>query len=387
MRTEAEPRGLYVHVPFCSALCPYCDFAVNVGGEKRRSRFVRRLAAEIELRGAPISRCDTLYFGGGTPSTLPRESLDRVIETLGSREWLTPSCRVFLEANPEDVTEPALASWKEAGIRTLSLGIQSLDPDALRFLGRRHTAEESSRAVTLAREAGFGTLSLDLIYGLPGQSEAAWRRDLERALALSPDHLSCYQLTVHENTRFGRMRRAGRLGRSDLDAEADLFRLTHRICEDNGMEGYEVSNFARAPEHRSRHNEKYWDHVSYLGIGPSAHSFDGRARSWNERSFFDWERLVASGTLPVAGSESLDDQALLLETLMLRLRTRDGVDLARFEGRFGVSLVDANPSAVGSALEEGLIVVDRNRLRPTLDGLAVADSLASAFASCPIPAS
>jgi oxygen-independent coproporphyrinogen-3 oxidase len=223
------------------------------------------------------------------------------------------------------------------------------------------------------------------MYGLPGQTEAAWRRDLESALALSPDHLSCYQLTIHENTRFGRMQRDGRLGRTA--PEADLFRLTHRVCGDHGFEGYEVSNFARAPEHRSRHNQKYWDHVPYLGIGPSAHSFDGRARSWNDRSFFDWERRIASGILPVAGGEWLDDEALLLETLMLRLRTRDGVDLEGTEARFGVSLLEVSAAAVASAIEDRLVVLDRNWLRPTLNGLAVADSLASSLASCPIASS
>jgi oxygen-independent coproporphyrinogen-3 oxidase len=387
MRTEPARGGLYVHVPFCSALCPYCDFAVNVGNEKRRSRFVGRLLEEIELRGDPASGFDTLYFGGGTPSTLAPESLNLILEAFVSRGWLAPGCRLFLEANPEDVTESSLSAWKAAGIRTLSLGVQSLDPDALRFLGRRHAAEEASRAVRLAGSAGFDTLSLDLIYGLPGQTEAGWRRDLESALALSPDHLSCYQLTIHENTLFGRMKRDGRLGPPPLDAEADLFRLTHRVCEDHGFEGYEVSNFARAPEHRSRHNQKYWNHVPYLGIGPSAHSFDGEARSWNERSFFAWERRIASRCVPVAGNERLDDEALFLETLMLRLRTRDGVDLDSLEARFGVKLLDANPDAVAIAVENRLIVLDRNRLRPTLDGLAVADSLASYLASCPIASS
>jgi oxygen-independent coproporphyrinogen-3 oxidase len=191
-------------------------------------------------------------------------------------------------------------------------------------------------------------------------------------------------LTVHENTLFGKKQREGRFTRAGFDLEADLFRLTHRVCEDSGFEAYEVSSFARSSEHRSQHNQKYWDHVPYLGIGPSAHSFDGRQRSWNVRSFFDWERRIASGILPVAGREWLDDEALLLETLMLRLRTRDGVDLESFEARFGVRPLEANPSAVARALEDRLLVIDGNRLRPTLDGLAVADSLASSLASCPI---
>jgi putative oxygen-independent coproporphyrinogen III oxidase len=333
----------------------------------------------MELRGRPEGPFDTLYFGGGTPSVLDSEELGSVIEAFRAGGWIQPSTRIYLEANPEDASESKLSSFREWGVRTLSLGIQSFDSDSLLFLGRRHSSAESRAAVESARKAGFDTVSLDLIYGLPGQTEARWRRDLETAVSLGPDHLSCYQLTIHEGTRFGNGLRDGSLVEASDDAQAAFFRLTHLSLEDAGFEGYEVSNFARSHAHRSRHNEKYWSHVPYVGLGPSAHSFDGRARSWNLRSLFEWGRAIDAGELPREAEEQLDDDALLLETVMLRLRTRDGLDLDRVRERFGVSLLDRNRVVVRTAIEDGLLVLDGSTLRPTLDGLAVADGLAGRF--------
>lgn len=379
-----EP-GLYLHVPFCSSLCPYCDFAVNLLTEARRERYVDLLTAEVELRGRPDELFDTLYFGGGTPSSLPIQGLRRIVEAISARGWLAPGFRVFLEANPEDVDDRSLAGWRALGVSTLSLGVQSLDPESLHFLGRGHSPEQAARAVTRAREAGFETVSVDLIYGLPGQTQERLRKDLEDAVALGPDHVSCYQLTVNEKTLFGRRKREGRLEEASEAAQSALFRLTHRILEGAGYEAYEVSNFARSPEHRSRHNRKYWSHAPYLGLGPSAHSFDGRTRAWNERSFFEWERRLRLGEIPVAGKERLGDEELLLETLMLRLRTREGFDLDDIESRFGIDLLELNRALIEKSLEDALLVREGSWIRPTLDGLAVADGLASAFRLSPDP--
>ena len=377
--------GLYVHVPFCSTLCPYCDFAVNLATEARRARYVDLLLAEISLRGRPDAAFDTLYFGGGTPSLLPTSGLGQVVGSLSDLGWLAPGCRVFLEANPEDVNQASLAGFHEAGVSTLSLGAQSLDPESLRFLGRGHTKDQAARAIELACQAGFDTVSVDLIYGLPGQTEERLRKDLEAAYAFGPDHFSCYQLTVHDKTLFGRRKKEGRLEEASEAAQSVLFRLTHQVLESAGYEAYEVSNFARSPEHRSRHNQKYWAHAPYLGLGPGAHSFDGRTRAWNERSFFDWERRLRRGEIPVAGSEGLGGEELLLETLMLKLRTREGLDLDDIEKRFGVNLLDLNRALIEKGLEDALLVREGSWIRPTLDGLAVADGLASAFRLSPGP--
>jgi len=375
-----SPRpGLYLHVPFCSKICPYCDFAVTTGGRQRRAEFVASLIAEAALwSGEPFS-FDTVYFGGGTPSALEPDDLARIVDALRSSFAISPEAWIFLEANPEDVTPESLTAWRRLGVRTLSLGIQSFDAESLAFLGRRHGSEEARRSVLLAREAGFHTVSVDLIYGLPDQDVTAWRRDLEAAVALGPDHLSCYQLTVHEGTPFGRRAERGQLAELPEPAQADLFLFTHTFLNDAGWPGYEVSNFARTPDHRSRHNQKYWDHTPYLGLGPSAHSFAGHRRWWNERGLEGWQARVVRGDRPVAGSEELEAGQLVLEDLMLGFRTYAGVDLDRIRERHGIDLQATNAQLIAQLAARGRVSVEGSRLVPTLTGLAVADSLARGF--------
>lgn len=366
--------GLYVHVPFCSAICPYCDFAVLTGDAARRARYVEHLMRELELPSA-LTGFDTLYFGGGTPSLLGADSLQAVSEHAD----LASDCRVFLEANPEDVTKSSASQWRALGVSTLSLGVQSFDDDALSFLGRRHSAHDAHRAIEIAREAGFETLSIDLIFGIPGQTVAAWRAMLDAALTHELDHISCYQLTIHDGTLFGRNKREGKLSEAPDERQADLFLETHRYLREAGYIGYEVSNFARGAEHRSRHNEKYWHHTPYLGVGPSAHSFDGQTRSWNERSLFTWQQRLASGHRPSAGQESLEGTDLLLETILLRLRTIEGLDLDELLERFDVELLALNRALIERWCDDGLVILSGRELRPTLEGLAVADGLAASL--------
>ena len=268
--------GLYLHVPFCSAICPYCDFSVLKAGVPARKRFVEQLIAEAPLAAREWEEArpfDTVYFGGGTPSQLPPEDLARVVDACREHLSITPGAWIFLEVNPEDVTPDACAAWLGLGVRTLSLGVQSFSDDALRFLGRRHRAEHARAAVETASAAGFPTVSVDLIFGLPGQSPEAWRRELATAAALEPGHVSCYQLTIHARTRFGVAAKRGQLSEMPEGEQAALFEITHRVLADAGYSAYEVSNFARGRDHESRHNRKYWDHTPYLGLGPSAHSF------------------------------------------------------------------------------------------------------------------
>ena len=377
--SKSNKPGLYVHIPFCSSICPYCDFAVLTGNRSRQERFVPHLLREIELADGKMRGFDTVYFGGGTPSFLYAEGLSEIANAISEKGWLDPGCRWFLEANPEDVTPSSLSVWRELGIRTLSLGVQALDDEALPWLGRHHTVEDVHRSVGLAREAGFDELSLDLIYGRPRQEIADWRRELEAAVALESDHLSCYQLTIHDGTLFGRRKREGEVMEASEDRQAELFRFTHEFLADAGYEGYEVSNFARSEAHRSRHNQKYWYHTPYLGLGPSAHSFDGRSRFWNEHSLFDWQKKIDGGGSAVDGRETLRDEDLLLEAVMLRMRTKDGLDLAWVRERFGIDFLKVNEDLVAKLSTDGLLELDEDWLRPTLDGLAVADRLAVAF--------
>jgi oxygen-independent coproporphyrinogen-3 oxidase len=383
------PRpGLYLHVPFCSAICPYCDFAVTRGGPDRRAAYVEAVVSEAGLsagRWRAAEAFDTLYLGGGTPSILAAGELERLLAALGRHLPVAPGARLFLEANPEDASPGKLAELRALGVSTLSLGVQSFDPRALKFLGRRHTPEAARRAVAAALEAGFPTVSVDLIFGLPAehQGPTSLERTLEETVALAPHHVSCYQLTFHQGTPFGRGLERGTIRELPEPAQAAAYERVLAVLTAAGYEPYEVSNFARrtpdGADHRSAHNRKYWDHTPYLGLGPSAHSFDGRCRWWNERDEEAWRRRIGAGERPVAGEETLSDEELALEALMLGLRTAEGVDLERYRERFGVDLVARNQALVERLAAEGLVAVADGRLRPTLRGFAVADGLPVGF--------
>ncbi len=410
------------------------------GGPARRAAFVDGLIAEIGLwreEAAGWGSFDTLYLGGGTPSALAPGDLARLLAALRHSLPLAADAWIGMEANPEDVTAERLAAWRGLGVAMLSLGVQSFDAATLRFLGRRHGPAEARRAVEMSLAAGFATVSIDLIYGESGsgsrtgqraaggesgeeatsaeggspnrtasadsgrsvdgtrgvdQGEGAsaseatgnaalkrFRRDLEQAAALAPQHLSCYQLTLHEGTPFGFRAARGEMSELPEAAQAQLFHLTHSLLAARGYDGYEVSNFARGPAHQSRHNRKYWDHTPYLGLGPSAHSFDGRRRWWNERKLHAWEARLAAGERPVAGSETLTAADLALEEVMLALRTAAGIDLAGFRRRHGFDLAARNRHLIASLVATGRLAERNGRLVPTLAGLAVADSLARSF--------
>ncbi len=382
MSDDAVRRGagLYVHVPFCSAICPYCDFAVTTGSRAARAAFVEVLIREIELLGdAELSRAlafDTIYFGGGTPSMLEAVELERVLAALRRHLAVDEGAWISFEINPEDARPDALRAWRDLGVRTVSLGVQSFVDSELAFLGRRHSADEARAAIARAHEAAFPIVSVDLIYGLPEQEISAWSRSLGDTVETEPDHVSAYQLTVTAGTPFGVRREKGRLTELDEDEQNTFFVETHRALVEAGFEAYEVSNFARRPESRSVHNQKYWAHAPYLGIGPSAHSFDGERRWWNERSVADWAARVERGSLPVAGKETLTRRQLALEALLLGLRTSRGVELRDFQARFGVDIAALNRSTIERLVASGLATVDTESLRLTRRGWAAADRIA-----------
>lgn len=342
-----------------------------------RESFVQDLVREVSLWSDWQSPIDTVYFGGGTPSLLTADQLDRLLDAVCGNLPVRADARIFFEANPEDVTREAASSWRALGIATLSLGVQSFDDRELRFLGRRHDGVRGREALAQCLGAGFDTVSLDLIFGLPDQSADTLRASLDTAVALAPDHVSCYQLTVHEGTAFGRRRARGRLVEMAEDDQAERYALVHAVLDRAGLPAYEVSNFARAPRHRSRHNLKYWRHLPYLGLGPSAHSFDGRRRWWNHRGIRAYRTALDGGERPVAGSEALSKDDLALEALMFGLRTVDGIDLRDFRRRFGIDLVAHNRRFIDDCLESGLLVLGEDRLAPTTSGLSVADALAA----------
>ena len=377
-----EPRkqpGLYLHIPFCASICPYCDFAVLKGNRDRRQLFVEALISEIDLYRDFPATFETIYFGGGTPSLLTPGQLEGILSAIFECLAIAEDPWISLEANPEDVDEESLSAWRRLGVRTLSLGVQSFDANDLSFLGRSHSPATAKLSVEKALDAGLQSVSLDLIYGLAEQSLESWRRQLDTAIALGPQHVSCYQLTVHERTVFGVQRRRGQFRELSDDLQEEFFFETHRRLAAAGYDGYEVSNFAVSPAHRSRHNCKYWDHSPYVGLGPSAHSFSGRERWWNEDKEGPWRRKISAGVRPVSGRESLSTRDLVLERLLLGFRTAAGVDLEELERVFGVDLEESNGAAISKMVQRGWLERQGQSLVPSLSGLAIADSLALAF--------
>jgi oxygen-independent coproporphyrinogen-3 oxidase len=367
--------GLYIHVPFCSSICPYCDFAVTIAGEDRRAAYLDALDREIALSAKLGLGFDTIYLGGGTPSSLTPEQLGRILSTIRGELEIAPGTTNHLEINPDDVTPGVAAAWRELGFSFASLGVQSFDDDALSFLGRRHRASDGRRAAETLLDAGFATVSVDLIFGLPDQTAEGWRRQLEVVLSLGVQHLSCYQLTIHDGTVFGRRKTRGELSELGEDDQAELYLLTHEILGAAGWQGYEVSNFAAGAGHRSRHNQKYWDHTPYLGFGPSAHSFVGRCRWWNQRKVRLWNAAIEDNRSPIEGQEGLTDAELFFEAVMLGLRTAEGIDCDALRERFGVQIAQFDEPAIDRFAGSGHLLVDGPRIRPTPKGMAIAEGL------------
>jgi oxygen-independent coproporphyrinogen-3 oxidase len=327
------PRHVYVHVPFCARRCSYCDFSIAVRREVPVDDYLRGLDRELAIRYRDSERSresctvDTLYFGGGTPSRLGAGGVARAIETITSRLRLADGAEVTLEANPEDVSESAVAAWRSAGITRLSIGAQSFDNRVLAWMHRTHDSAAISRAVELARGGGIDNLSIDLIFALPESLGRSWEADLDRALLLDSSHISLYGLTIEPHTPLGRWQASGRVTESPDDHYEREFLLANEIMRSAGFEHYEVSNFAR-PGRRSLHNSSYWSGNAYAGLGPSAHGFDGAARRWNASGYVDWLHRIDAGSDPMEGTEVLSDDNRAAEAVYLGLRTTAGLTLA-----------------------------------------------------------
>lgn len=321
--------GLYLHIPFCKRVCAYCDFFKEVG-TRRMAPLVEAMHREMEARRGYLGgeAVHTRYFGGGTPSLCPPELLEGLLEHAARLFDCSEVVETTLEANPDDLSPDYLEALRRAGIDRLSIGIQSFDDDCLRLMNRRHTAAQAIEAVRNARKAGFGNLTVDLIFGVPGFGGDSLRRSLDQALRLGVEHISAYHLTIEPGTAFGRRMERGEFAPVDEAVSEAEYALVHETLTGAGYEHYEVSNFAR-PGFRARHNAAYWHGVKYLGIGPAAHSFDGRERHWNPSSV---DRYIA-GEAPEA--EILTDRDRFNEYVMTRLRTAEGIDLAEAAARFG----------------------------------------------------
>ncbi len=332
--------GVYVHWPFCAAKCPYCDFNSHVRAGVDQERWRRALVAEVRTAGAltPGRRVDTVFFGGGTPSLMPPETVGAVIGAIGEVWTLAKDAEITLEANPTSVEAGRFRGYRDAGVNRVSLGIQALNDADLRALGRMHSAAEARAALGIARET-FDRVSFDLIYARQGQPLAAWRAELAEALAMAGDHLSLYQLTIEDGTRFGELAARGRLrGLPDADLAADMYVATQEMCEAAGLPAYEVSNHAR-PGGESRHNLIYWRHGDYAGIGPGAHGrltlAEGRMATETAARPEDWLGRVEAGKTGITGMERIEVRDQAAELLLMGLRLREGIDLERYAALAG----------------------------------------------------
>jgi oxygen-independent coproporphyrinogen-3 oxidase len=373
-----ELPGLYIHIPFCLSKCVYCDFYSSTDLTLIPD-FLAALRCEMNLNKDFKREFDTVYIGGGTPSILTPADLERLVGDIRTAFTITQNAEITLEANPGDINAGRLEALRRAGVNRLNIGCQSFDDDTLVFLGRRHRARQALETIHMARDAGFNNLGIDLMYGLPGPSGDAfanWLTTLRMALSFHPEHLSCYQLTIEKDTPLADLCRKNEILLPDFDLQSRYFSRTAEILEESGYLHYEVSNFALEGRFRSRHNSKYWNHTSYLGLGPAAHSFDGRQRMWNHRSVTAYLKDLAAGKPPVADSEFLSDEQLRLEALFLGLRTRRGIHLADFKWRYGHDLLVEKGEILTRLMEDNLVEVRDGFLIPTRAGMAVADSLA-----------
>ena len=328
---------------------------------------------EAALYKGEFGAFDSLYLGGGTPSLLSNRQMGTLMNTLLTHFAFAHDTEITIEINPDDVTADKLAFLRSFGVNRISMGVQSFNDEELLFLKRRHTASVAEKAIDLVRSSGFKNYGIDLMYGLPGQTEDTWMKTLKHALTFEPTHLSCYQFTLEERTPYGQLKAEGKLRLAGECEERKLFLLTSNYLKSKGFIHYEISNFARTQKYESRHNKKYWQHIPYLGLGPAAHSFKDGMRWWNHRSVERYCEALASGEKPIDGSETLLPEQLRLERLFLGFRTKRGVAAGDVSGKPSLdeTLVRAKRSR--------LVTIRNNRVIPTQKGYLIADHLPLMF--------
>ncbi len=388
-RMNTMAAGIYLHIPFCKSRCSYCDFATDVWRSNDSvERYVAALCREIEGRTARSSgwhahydqltspaaspppayaggsAFDTIYFGGGTPSLLSPEQLERILTTVNSNFDIDPAAEITMEMNPATVTPETLREFRLAGVNRASYGVQTFDDRSLKLLARGHDANDARETFRMLREAGFDNVSFDLIAGLPGQTFDAWERNLDEAIQMNPEHLSLYLLEIHQGTPLAEQVRAGRQPDPDPELAAAMYELMLDRLADAGYEQYEISNFSR-PGFQSRHNSKYWTLDPVFAFGVSAHSFDGKQRYANERDTAKYVNMIETRGASEVIRDTIDQAS---EFAFLRLRLDDGIDLAEYQYRFGIDLVKKYDTSLASLEQNKLIDVSEGRLRLTRKG-------------------
>ncbi|KQS34385.1 radical SAM family heme chaperone HemW [Dyadobacter sp. Leaf189] len=367
---------LYIHIPFCKQACHYCDFhfSTNTSGKRQ---MVEAIAKEIEIRRSYLGteQIDTIYFGGGTPSVLSREELDILLNTVSKHFSIAENAEITLEANPDDLDRLKLEDFYQAGINRLSIGIQSFDENHLRFLNRVHSSVDAMQCVKLAQEAGIHNISIDLIYAIPAADDQILKDDLQKAFALNVSHISAYCLTIEPQTVFGNWLKRKKIQPIDEEFAARQFEILIKTLAENGYEQYEISNFARNG-HYSQHNSSYWKQHSYLGVGPSAHSYNGVSREFNISNNAKYVEAITAGVIP-ATFEQLTAADQTNEYVLTGLRTKWGVNVDKLQTLSEGKFFTANKSELLTMKKNGWIREESETLLLTESGKLFADRIAS----------
>lgn len=370
--------GIYIHIPYCRKLCPYCDF-YHVPGPDSNTALVDALVAEAAarrdyLRSEPVS---TIYIGGGTPSLLKAEELNRIISAMKDIFSVEENCEITAEFNPDDVTGQYVAELKNTEVNRISLGVQSWNDRHLKILSRRHDSAQAARALEMLLGAGFGNVAIDLIYGIPGMTQGEWSSNLDFSASFAITHLSAYHLTIEPGTVFGKMLEKGLITEADEEESAAQFNILLEKTEQAGFIHYEISNFGK-PGFFSRHNSNYWKQVPYLGLGPSAHSYNGYSRQWNLRDVKKYISASSSGKL-LFEMEDLNTRKKFNEYIMTSLRTMWGIDMAYVEKVFEKEGYDYIVNLSGKFREYGLMRQEKDNLVLTNQGKLISDNIISEF--------
>ena len=367
--------GVYIHIPFCRKACHYCNFHFSTSMQLQEG-FVNALLQEINLQKNYLSEpVSTIYFGGGTPSVLASANICNIVSRLQKTFIVENNAEITLEANPDDITAEKLAEWKQIGINRLSIGIQSFAEEDLVWMNRAHNAQQAFNCIASSKKAGFNNLTIDLIYGTPTLSDEAWEKNVKTAIELQISHLSCYALTVEPKTALEKLIKQKTLADVDTEKQARHFELLMQWMQEAGYEHYEISNFAK-PGFRSKHNSSYWQGKPYVGLGPSAHSFNGSSRQWNVANNALYIQSISKGLVPFE-AEVLTSNQQLNEYIMTRLRTMEGISLQKIKKQFGEDRYEYVIKSARPHLNHHHLTVENNHLKTTTKGKLLADGIAA----------
>jgi len=368
--------GIYIHIPFCKQACVYCNFHFSTSLQLKND-FLQALLKEINLRKDYLQgeSIETIYFGGGSPSLLSPVEIESILDEIAKNFPVDSTSEITLEANPDDVTQEKAAAWRVLGINRLSLGIQSFHDDDLRWMNRAHSAQQSVISLEQVKAAGFSNLTIDLIYGTPTLTDEKWSENVEQAIQWEIPHLSCYALTVETKTALEKFISAGTVQDVDSDDQARQFLMLIDWLEESGYEHYEISNFAK-PGMRSRHNTSYWQQKKYLGLGPSAHSFNGNSRQWNMANNSLYNSSIKND-LPAFEIEQLDSIHRLNEYIMTSLRTSEGLNLEFVSKEFGEGRMNMLEENSRAYQKNGSVTNEERMIRLTKKGKLLADGIAA----------